>query len=78
MKNIRKDLIHMISIYRAVKIQSLVSCQNSITVPALIVPAATIKGSEFFGAGSIRVTTLQILLTKIKKNIFLHFDMINK
>ena len=34
------------------------------TVPALIVPAATIKGSEFFGAGSIRVATLQLLLTK--------------
>ena len=41
--------------------------RNTITVPARIVPAATIKGFEFFGAGSIRVATLQILLTKNSK-----------
>ena len=29
-----------------------------------IVPAVTIKGFDFFGAGSIRVATFQILLTK--------------
>ena len=34
------------------------------TVPNRIVPTATIKGFEFFGAGSIRVATLQILVTK--------------
>ena len=38
--------------------------QKAYTVPARIVPAATIKGFEFFGAGSIRVATLQVLLTK--------------
>jgi len=41
------------------------------TVPARIVPADTINGFEFFGADSIRVATLQVLLTKkIKNNFF--------
>ena len=34
------------------------------TIPAHIVPEATFKGFEFFGAGSIRAATLQKLLTK--------------
>ena len=33
------------------------------TVIARIVPVATIKGFEYFGASFIRVATLQILLT---------------
>ena len=43
------------------------------TVPARIIPAATITGFEFFDAGSIRVATLQVLLTKKIKNIFSSF-----
>ena len=40
-------------------------------IPVRIVPAATIKGFEFFGAGFIWVDTQ-------RKLFFLRFDMINK
>ena len=48
------------------------------TVPSRSIEASTILGFPFLGAATIRVTTLQIHLTKNINIFFIHFDMIKK